>query len=186
MAAEVQELTPIPADLLEAVGEAEGLFDYPDSPSAVTRLRTLWRDRHDQIALVARYATTSVVAFGVSEITLLLLYGNAVASATVSAVIANLAGTVPSYFMSRYWIWKNADRSRAGRQVVLYWATSVLFITLTSVATGAIARLAPVGHPLHLEVVAVGFPAVTILFWIAKLFVYQRIIFRTPEPAPSR
>jgi len=183
MAAEVQEFTTISAELLTAVGEIEAYVDTPGSSSAAARLRALWRDRHDQIALVARYLTTSIVAFGVSEIALLLLYGKGVTSATISAVIANLAGTIPSYFMSRYWIWKDADRSRAGRQVILYWATSAITIALTSLATGGIARLAPAGHPMHLEVVALGFPAVTILFWIAKLFVYQRIIFRTAEPA---
>ena len=185
MAAEIQEFTSISAELLEAIGEVEALVESPDSSSLASRVRGLWRDRHDQITLLVRYASTSVVAFGVSEITLLLLYGRGVFSATVSALIANLAGTVPSYFMSRYWIWKNADRSRAGRQVVLYWATSVIFIALTSLSTGAIARFAPAGHPMHLEVVAIGFPAVTILFWVAKLVVYQRVIFRTAEPAPS-
>jgi putative flippase GtrA len=186
MAAEMQEFTTtISAEVLEAIGEVEALVEPSDSSSFASRLRDFWRDRHDQVALLARYATTSVVAFGVSEVTLLVLYGRGVASATVCAVIANLAGTVPSYFMSRYWIWRNADRRRAGRQVVLYWTTSVVFIALTSLATGAIARLSPVGHPMHLEVVAIGFPAVTILFWVAKLFVYQKIIFRTAEPVRS-
>jgi putative flippase GtrA len=185
MAAEMQEFTTISAEVLEAIGEVEALVESSDSSSLGSRLRELWRDRHDQVALLARYATTSVVAFGVSEVTLLFLYGRGVAGATISALIANLVGTVPSYFMSRYWIWKHADRRRAGRQVVLYWTTSVVFIALTSLATGAIARLAPAGHPMHLEVVAVGFPAVTILFWVAKLFVYQRVIFRTAEPVRS-
>jgi putative flippase GtrA len=181
MAADIQEL--VAAESFEGIGEA--LFESPESSSAVRRLAALWEDRHDQIALLARYATTSVVAFGVSEIVLLLLYGKGIAGATVSAVIANLAGTVPSYLMSRYWIWKNADRSRAGRQVVLYWATSIVFITLTSLSTGAIAKLAPAGHRMHLEVVAIGFPAITIVFWVAKLFVYQRVIFRKTESAGS-
>ncbi|MFZ0665423.1 MAG: GtrA family protein [Acidimicrobiales bacterium] len=181
MAAEIQELTTISAESLTGVSEVDAFIDLTDPSSVAARLRALWRDRQDQIALVARYATTSVVAFGVSEIALLLLYGKGITSATVSAVIANLVGTVPSYFMSRYWIWKDADRRRAGRQVVLYWATSAACIALTSLATGAIARLAPAGHPLHLEVVAIGFPAVTILFWFAKLFVYQRVIFRTAK-----
>ena len=133
MAADIQEFTPISAELLEAIDEVEAYIESPSSPSGVVaRVRAVWRDRHDQIVPLARYATTSLVAFGVSEIALLLLYGNSVAGATVCAVIANLAGTVPSYFMSRYWIWKDADRSRAGRQVILYWVTSVVFIALTS------------------------------------------------------
>ncbi len=141
--------------------------------------------RRAQIARLARYAATSGVAFGVSETTLLILYGNDVVNATVAAVIANLAGTVPSYFMSRYWIWKDAARTRVGRQVVLYWTTSVVCMAVTSLATGAIASLAPAGHRFHLAVVAVGFPAVTLVFWLAKFVVYQHVIFPTTHPAPD-
>jgi putative flippase GtrA len=183
MAAEIQEFTTISAEPFEGIGGVEALSE--GSPSAAERLRTLWVDRHDQIMLLARYGTTSVVAFGVSEIVLLFLYGKGFASATVAAVIANLLGTIPSYFMSRYWIWRDADRSRAGRQVFLYWATSAICIALTSVSTGAIAKLAPAGHPMHLELVAVGFPVVTVVFWIAKLVVYQQIIFRNKESASN-
>jgi len=123
----------------------------------------------------------------VSETTLLILYGNDVVNATVAAVIANLAGTVPSYFMSRYWIWKDSPRTRVGRQVVLYWATSIVCMALTSLATGAIASLAPAGHRLHLAVVAVGFPAVTLVFWLAKFVLYQRVIFPgAPRTVGSR
>ena len=143
--------------------------------------------RRTQIARLTRYAATSGVAFGVSETTLLILYGNDVVNATVAAVIANLAGTAPSYFMSRYWIWKDAARTRVGRQVILYWATSVVCMAVTSLATGAIASLAPAGHRFHLAVVAVGFPAVTLIFWLAKFVLYQRVIFPgAPRTAGSR
>ena len=138
--------------------------------------------RRTKIARLARYATTSGVAFGVSEATLLILYGSGVMNATVAAVFANLAGTVPSYLMSRYWIWRDAPRTRVARQVALYWATSISCIALTSLSTGAIASLAPPGHRSHLAVVAVGFPVVMITFWFAKFVLYQRVIFRTTRP----
>jgi putative flippase GtrA len=182
MAAEIQELTSV--ELLEGVGQVDAFTESPVDLSPVDRLRVLWSERRDQIALLARYAATSAIAFAVSEVALLLLVGKNVAGATVCAVIANLVSTVPSYLMSRYWIWKDADRSRAGRQVVLYWATSAASIALTSLGTGAIAKLDPVGHPMHLEVVGIGFAAVTVVFWFAKLAVYHFVIFR-PEPAST-
>jgi len=138
--------------------------------------------RRTKIARLARYATTSGVAFGMSEATLLILYGRGVVNATVAAVFANLAGTVPSYLMSRYWIWSDAPRTRAARQVALYWATSISCIALTSLSTGAIANLAPPGHRSHLAVVAVGFLVVMITFWFAKFVLYQRVIFQTTRP----
>jgi putative flippase GtrA len=185
MAAEIQELTTIPDGMFQDVGEIEAFGDTPVSLTPAARARALFQERRHHVALVARYSTTSVVAFGVSEIALLLLYGKGVAGATVCTLIANIAGTIPSYLMSRYWIWKDSDRRRVGRQVFLYWTTSAVFIALTSLATGGIAKLAPAGHTAHLEFVAVAFPVVTVLFWVAKLFVYQKLIFTSAQPAKT-
>jgi putative flippase GtrA len=139
--------------------------------------------RRVRIARLARYAATSAIAFGVSEATLLILYGSGVVDATVAALIANLVGTVPSYLMSRYWIWKEAARTRVGRQVVLYWSTSIASIVGTSLATGAIATLVPPGRRFHLAVVGIGFFVVSIMFWLAKFVIYQRLIFPVDKTA---
>jgi putative flippase GtrA len=133
---------------------------------------------------LARYGTTSVLAFGISEATLLVLYGSGAVGATVAAFIANVVATVPSYLLSRYWIWKEAPRSRVGRQIVLYWATSIACIAGTSLATGAIARLAPAGHPFHLAVAGFGFLVVSVAFWLTKFVIYQRLIFPLDNPGP--
>lgn len=139
--------------------------------------RTAPAGRRVRFVRVVRYGATSVTAFGVSEATLLALYGGGLASATVAALVANLVATVPSYLMSRYWIWSEATRSRAGRQVLLYWAVSIASIAGTSFATGAIASLTPAGHPFHLVVVGAGFFVVSVGFWLAKFVVYQRVVF---------
>lgn len=142
-------------------------------------------DQQRSIARLARYGATSVIAFAVSEITLLFLYGFHVMGATLAAVVANLVATVPSYLMSRYWIWSASPRARVGRQVVMYWTTSLLCITGTSLATGAIAGLAPSGHRFHLVVAGVGFLLVNVVFWFAKFVIYQRVIFATDKPQGS-
>jgi hypothetical protein len=79
--------------------------------------------------------------------------------------------------MSRYWIWKEAPRTRVGRQVVMYWTTSIICIAGTSLATGAIANLVPSGHRFHLAIAGVGFLVVSVVFWAAKFVIYQRVIF---------
>ena len=141
--------------------------------------------RRAQVERLVRYGATSAVAFAVSEATLLILYGSGVVDATVAALIANLVGTVPSYLMSRYWIWSEAPRTRVGRQVILYWITSIACIAGTSFTTGAIANLAPPGHRFHLAVVGAGFLVVSVVFWIAKFVIYQRFIFPV-APAETR
>ena len=136
------------------------------------------------VARLARYAATSGVAFAVSEATLLILYGLDLTTATVAALIASLAGTVPSYLLSRYWIWREASRERVLRQVILYWIVSISCIALTSLLTGALASFAPAGHPFHLLVVAIGYPIVMLTFWLIKFVIYQQIIF--PNAHASR
>jgi putative flippase GtrA len=138
--------------------------------------------RRPAIARLARYGATSAVAFAISEITLLVLYGSKTTGATVAAIVANLVGTVPSYLISRYWIWNDAPRTRAGRQVAMYWATSIICIAGTSLATGAIASLVPPGHRFHVVIAGVGFLVVNIVFWLAKFAVYQQVIFPVHKP----
>ena len=77
------------------------------------------------ITKLVRYGATSAIALGISEVALLVAAAAGI-SATLSAVIGNLAGTVPSYLMSRYWIWAEAPRERIGRQVIQYWMTSLV------------------------------------------------------------
>jgi putative flippase GtrA len=146
-------------------------------------LREAYNQRRRMITKLARYAATSGLALGISEVTLLVVYANGVGNATLAALIGNLAGTVPSYLMSRYWIWRDAQRTRAGRQVFLYWLTAAISMALTSLATGAIARLAPAGHHFHLAVVGIGFPAFQLILWLGKYLVYQHLIFREPATA---
>jgi putative flippase GtrA len=142
--------------------------------------------RRAHILRLARYAATSGMAFALSEATLLILYGNHLVGATTAALIANVVATVPSYLMSRYWIWKDAERTRVGRQVVLYWATSAASILLTSLATGAIAHHIPTGHSYHLAIVGFAFLVVNVVFWLLKFVVYHKFIFPTDRNGAVR
>jgi putative flippase GtrA len=173
------------AALAKAPCESAPLVLCPAPPSStiLSAIGNQWLvpERRARTARLVRYAATSMVAFAVSEATLLILYGSGVLDATVAACVANLVGTVPSYFMSRYWIWRDASRSRVGRQVVLYWSTSIACIAGTSLATGAIANLVPTGHRFHLAIVGIGFLVVSVTFWLAKFVIYQRLIFPAPE-----
>jgi putative flippase GtrA len=128
------------------------------------------------VVKLVRYGATSAIALVISEIALLVATAFGV-TATLAAVIGNLAGIVPSYVMSRYWIWPAADRDRVGRQVIQYWMTSLVSMTITSLSTGGIAAIAPSSGIDHLFVVGGGFFAVNFLCWVGKYVVYQRFIF---------
>jgi len=155
----------------------------PTRRSERGRLRQLLADSVRR-RRIWRYAITSVVATVVSESVLLVAYGAVALDATVAAVVANLAGTLPSYLMSRYWIWPEADRRRAGRQVVLYWLVSLISLVLSSAVTGTSAASAPAGRVAHLVVVAVSYVGTYGLLWMGKFVVYQLALFRPPPEGP--
>ena len=128
------------------------------------------------VAKLFRYAATSGVALGISEIVLIALFSTKTFNATVSALIATLAGTIPSYLLSRYWIWAEASRTRVGRQVTLYWLTSLAAMFITSGCTGLIASIAPRGH--HLLFASAGFLFMNLVLWATKYVIYQKVIFK--------
>lgn len=134
---------------------------------------------------VLRYAITSGVTTGISELTLLALYAGGFLGATGSSVIANLAGTIPSYLLSRYWIWPEADRSGAARQMGLYWATSAVTLIVSTAGTSFAGAHAPAGHTSHVIVVGSAYIGTVALLWVAKFLVYQRVIFSGPSPTKT-
>lgn len=133
---------------------------------------------HPRATRLGRYAVTSVVATVVSEVTLLVVYGAGLLHASPAAVVASLAGTIPSYAMSRYWIWPEADRRRPGRQAAAYWLIAVVSLGVASAATGWAASLAPAGHAAHVAVVGVAYLGTYGALWLAKFALYQTVLFR--------
>ncbi len=131
---------------------------------------------------LVRYTATSVVSLGVSELALIVVDAGTSLGATLSVLIANLAGAIPSYLLSRYWIWPEADRRRPARQAFLYWVTSILSWAISTVATGAIADADHAHHLLKLVLLGTVFILVNLALWVAKYVAYQTVIFRA---APS-
>lgn len=154
---------------------------FDDAAPPITRLLA----RIPDPMKLVRYGATSCLALGISEVTLLVLYANGL-GATAAAFLANLAGTVPSYLLSRYWIWPGADRRRAGRQVLAYWILSIISMTISSFATGAVSAHAPRERVVHLTVLASGYLIISLIMWVAKYLVYETAIFRpaTAQEAP--
>ena len=133
---------------------------------------------------LGRYLATSVVATAISEATLLAVYGMHLLAASPAAAVASLAGTVPSYAMSRYWIWPEADRRRPGRQAIAFWVLALVSLGLSSLVIGLAAGDAPAGHLAHLVVVGVAYVGTYGALWILKFLVYQRHLFR-PATVPA-
>jgi putative flippase GtrA len=139
----------------------------------------------DRVRRLWRYALTSLVATAVSEGTLLGLYGTHALDASAAAVAAAMTGAVPSYAMSRFWIWPEADRRRPGRQASAFWVVALISLGLSSLATGAAAANAPSGRGWHMAVVALAYVGTYGTLWVLKYLVYGRWLFRLPPSEPE-
>ncbi len=131
---------------------------------------------------LVRYAATSVVSLAISELALIVVDAETSLGATLAVLIANLAGAIPSYLLSRYWIWPEADRRRPARQAFLYWVTSILSWAISTVATGAIADADHAHHLLKLVLLGAVFILVNFALWVAKYVAYQTVIFTAAPP----
>ncbi|MCP2273348.1 GtrA-like protein [Actinokineospora diospyrosa] len=73
-----------------------------------------------------RYTVASLVATGISQLVLFVLYGWGVFGALVASTVAFAVGAVPHFVMIRWWAWGQRGMPRLTRQVVGYLVVTVL------------------------------------------------------------
>lgn len=151
----------------------------------VTRMRDLVLG-NPRLMRVLRYAVTSGLCTVVSEVMLVSLVGTKSLGATSAALLANVAGGILSYLLSRYWIWAEAERTRTVRQLVLYWATTAVSWLASTLVTRVVAHhVALIGWE-RLVVIGAAFFATFAVLWMVKFSVYQRFVFtRSAQDQPS-
>lgn len=124
-----------------------------------------------------RYAATSVISLGVSEVVVLYLQASTTLGPISAALIANVAGGVPSYLLSRYWIWPESDRRRIGRQFVLYWVISFASMGLSSFTYGVVADHVPRERIVHIVLLGIAYLVISVVLWVAKYVSYRSFCF---------
>ena len=93
----------------------------------------------------SRYAVSSLVATGITQLVLWLLYTHASVSASAASAIGFAAGAVPHFVMIRWWAWGQRGVPRLTRQVVGYLVVTLLgglvSIGFTTLADAIVAPL---------------------------------------------
>lgn len=148
-------------------------------PLATLLVRLLARLEGRDLGRLFRYGATSVIALGVSEAVVLWLQDATALGAVSAALIANLAGGVPSYLLSRYWIWPESDRRRVGRQFVLYWVISFASMGLSSFTYGVVADHVPRERIMHIVLLGIAYLVISLVLWVAKYVSYRSFCFTT-------
>jgi putative flippase GtrA len=114
----------------------------------VVRLWRLYHTPHGK--RLFRYTMVSVISTLVSFFVLgIVFYVLKVGSEVPDNVIANMTGIIPSYYLNRSWAWGKTGPSHLWREVVPFWAMSLVGIAFAIVA-GVLARHIGVDE-LHLH-----------------------------------
>lgn len=112
-----------------------------------------------------------------------LLYGaqvvmqwNPVAANTFAVCV----GSLPAYYLSRYWVWEKKGKNHFMREVVPFWTLALIGFAFSTMAIWFVdTQWAPAPWVINLtSLAAYG------VVWAAKFVVLDRILFR-PEEAPA-
>lgn len=142
-----------------------------------------------------RYGVASVVATMVSQVTLVAVYAVHLLGARDAAIVATMAGAVPSYHLNRRWAWSRTGRSHAVREVVPYLVSTLvgLFASIWAVdAADSHLRAAGLGHAWRTVGVWAAYVGAYGVLWIGKFVLFDRVVFgsgavpaRGHEPAAA-
>jgi putative flippase GtrA len=148
-----------------------------------TRLVHVWQRRHTpEGKKLIRYTMVSVISTAVSFSVLFIAFS--ITHLTIeSTVFANVVATIPSYFLSRMWVWGKGGRSHLVKEIIPFWTMSALGIVVSGFGA-AVAKHIGVAHHLgHREQTVVVLAANLIsfgLFWVLKFMLYNRLFHVHP------
>jgi putative flippase GtrA len=148
--------------------------------SLLTRVEHVWQKRDTPEAKqLIRYSMVSVISTGVSLAVLALVFGVFHVWGEVgSTVFANVVASVPSYFLTRNWVWGKTGRSHLVKEIIPFWTMSALGIAFSIIGAAAAKHLGTRLGLSHFEqTLLVEAANVTsfAVFWVAKYLVFNRI-----------
>jgi putative flippase GtrA len=131
--------------------------------------------------------SVSVGTTALSAVILVLLTMGAGVPAGTANVIAVLCGIGPSYVGNRQWVWRRDGHGDVAREVVPFWAMSLLGLVLS---TFAVARIGHVAASWSATDRAVALPAANLgtfaALWVVQFVVLDRVIFRDRAPTQAQ
>jgi putative flippase GtrA len=152
---------------------------HDGDPATTSRLQMLY-DR-PLIHKLWKYSMTSVVGVVLGQ-TQIFLYASVLkwpwALANITAVAL---GTIPTYTISRRWVWQKTGKSNLYAEIVPFWVMSFLGLLLSTIAVIWLEARYPDNRLLANVGNIIGFG----VLWIAKFFVLDRVLFKVTHEHPE-
>jgi putative flippase GtrA len=139
---------------------------------------------HPRLTRFIRYSAASVVATGVSFVTLAIAVSGLGAGAVPSAIAAFCTGALVAFAINRYWSWGTARSHGAGRDFIRYWVVALLTAAIATTCThlaavyAGHAGLTGIAQLVVIEGAYFGSYAVT---FVAKFVLLDRFVFTSRD-----
>ncbi|MGH2860572.1 MAG: GtrA family protein [Solirubrobacteraceae bacterium] len=140
-----------------------------------------WLTRTPFSAKMTKYALSSAIAFGLSNLAFAFCYWLGWGT-TVPSVIAFFAAAIPNWIMNRRWAWQQTGRAPR-KQIISYAAVSAVVLLVTAYSTGRVNHwvkydINVANHQgLRLLIVTAAFVIINVVLFFAKFAVYEYLIF---------
>lgn len=103
--------------------------------------------------------------------------------APVPANIFSVAvGTIPAYFLSRYWVWEKRGKSHLTREVLPFWIITFVGFAISTVAVWFVAAQ---WDPSPIVINLTNLAAFGVV-WVAKFLILDRMLFKPEEPIGAK
>jgi len=132
------------------------------------------RARSPQGRTAIKYTLTSVIAVGVNQVVLFILFALVHWSARNANITAVGISAIPSYELNRRWAWGKRGRSHLWKEVVPFW--TLAFIGL-AFSTWAADWAETAFHRSVLAVNGASLGAFGIL-WVGKFIIFNEVLFK--------
>ena len=128
-----------------------------------------------------KYCMTSVVGVVMGQSLIFLFASILDWSWGWSNVTAVAISTLPTYYISRAWVWQKRGKSSLYAEVVPFWVMTFLGLLLSTVAVVALENRYPDSKILANVGNVAGFG----VLWLAKFFILDRILFKVTHEHPE-
>jgi putative flippase GtrA len=96
-------------------------------------------------------------------------------------VVAVSISTIPTYYMSRHWVWQKRGKSSLYAEVIPFWVMTFLGLLLSTIAVVILENQYPDNPVLANLGNVIGFG----VLWLAKFFILDRILFKVTHEHPE-
>jgi putative flippase GtrA len=129
-------------------------------------------------------AGKKAVRYTLASVTFVIAFGVVRASARSSAITATAIGSVPSYYLNRYWAWGKSGRSHFWKEIVPFWVIAFIGLAFSTWSSDAAETYVNHHHYSHLVktlMVTGAYFGAFALLWVAKFVIFNKLLFVTKD-----